>query len=241
MAKELPYFKFNCTEWMTGQIAFEPLEVQGLFVNICALYWKNLGVLGISQIEQRYKKKKIIDKLSGRFFSVSSGFISIAFLDEQLHERDALSEKNKINGSLGGRPKKNQNNPPLLKNNPLITQTKPKKSNIEREVEVEGEGEVLDSSTQPIIYSEISTVVLKYISDKCPTVSKMRQPFTHDEIDRLIDEFGKDKIKEYLNAMENYVPLLSKSKSANLTIRKWMDRDRKVVQSKQSINLSGQL
>lgn len=137
MAKELPYFKFNSTEWMTGEIVFEPLEVQGLFINICALYWKNLGVLEISQIEQRYKKKKLIDQLSGRFFSVSSGFISIDFLDEQLHERDALSEKNKINGGKGGRPKKTQNNPPLLKDNPTITQPKPKKSNIEEEREEE--------------------------------------------------------------------------------------------------------
>lgn len=239
MAKELPYFKFNSTEWMTGEIVYEPLEVQGLFINICALYWKNLGVLEISQIEQRYKKKKIIDKLSGRFFSVSSGFISIAFLDEQLHERDALREKNKINGSLGGRPPKTQNNPPLLKNNPTITQPKPKKSNIEEEKEVEGY--TVASPTPPVIHSEIAIAGLKYISEYCPTVAKMKQPFTHNEIDRLVEEFGKDKFKEYATAMENYVPLLSKSKSANLTMRKWMERDRRAIQSKQSVNLSGQI
>ena len=150
MAKELPYFKFNSTEWMTGQIVFEPLELQGLFINICALYWKNLGVLEISQIEQRYKKKRLIDKLSGRFFSVSSGFISIAFLDEQLHERDALSGKNKTNGEKGGRPKKTQNNPPLSENNPTVTQPKPKKSNIEVEREVEIETE----TASPLVVAE---------------------------------------------------------------------------------------
>ena len=50
MAKGLPYFKFTPSEWLTGNICFEPLEVQGLFINICALYWQRDGQLSIEDI-----------------------------------------------------------------------------------------------------------------------------------------------------------------------------------------------
>lgn len=138
MAKELPYFKFHCTEWMTGNIIFEPLEVQGLFINICALYWKRLGVLELSEIEQRYRKKSLIAKLSGRFFSVSDGFIRISFLDDQLYDREQLSNTNSGNGKLGGRPRKEKNK---ANAKPIESESKANESNIEGEREVEKEGE----------------------------------------------------------------------------------------------------
>lgn len=136
MAKELPYFKFHCTEWMTGNIIFEPLEVQGLFINICALYWKRLGVLELSEIEQRYRKKSLIAKLSGRFFSVSGGFIKISFLDDQLTERQGISKTNSGNGKLGGRPRKEKNK---ANGKRTESETKANESNIEREGEKEKE------------------------------------------------------------------------------------------------------
>lgn len=82
-----------------------------------------------------------------------------------------------------------------------------------------------NAESHPVEYSERSIAALKYISEKCPTVAKMKMPLTHSEADKLIEEFGKEAVKEILNAMENYVPLLSKSKSANLTIRKWLKKD----------------
>ena len=39
MAKELPFFKFNASEWITGNISFESYELQGLFIKLCAEYW----------------------------------------------------------------------------------------------------------------------------------------------------------------------------------------------------------
>jgi hypothetical protein len=108
MAKDLPYFKFITAEWLTGNIAHEPFEVQGLFINICALYWQRNGVLEKDDVVLRFKKKNLIDKLSGRFFFESGRFIRIAFLDEQLTDRQSLSETNKNNGQKGGRPKKTE-------------------------------------------------------------------------------------------------------------------------------------
>jgi hypothetical protein len=105
MAKGLPYFKFISSEWITGNISYEPFEVQGLFINICALYWQRDGKLSVSEIEQRYKKKHLISKLTDRYILEIDGFIIIKFLDEQLVERLHNSKTNKVNGEKGGRPK----------------------------------------------------------------------------------------------------------------------------------------
>lgn len=105
MAKGLPYFKFTPTEWLTGDICFEDFEVQGLFINICALYWQRDGILSVDDINRRYKKPTALDLLFDRFISVNDGFITIEFLKEQLEERGHISMVNSANGKLGGRPK----------------------------------------------------------------------------------------------------------------------------------------
>ena len=105
MAKNFPYFKFIATEWLTGNIVFEPLNVQGLFINICALYWQRDGKLTLEDIKMRYNSPIELTKLTDRFFSVNDGFISLSFLDEQLIQADHISKTNSENGKLGGRPK----------------------------------------------------------------------------------------------------------------------------------------
>lgn len=45
MAKELPYFKFDVSEWMTGKIQVCSKESKGLFVDLAALYWSRLSKL----------------------------------------------------------------------------------------------------------------------------------------------------------------------------------------------------
>ena len=106
MAKNFPYFKFIATEWLTGDIVYEDFECQGLFINICALYWQRDGKLSIDDINRRYKNESIIQSLSGRFFSVNNGFISISFLDEQLVDANHISKVNSENGKKGAEKRK---------------------------------------------------------------------------------------------------------------------------------------
>jgi hypothetical protein len=106
MAKELPYFKFIASEWLTGSIIYESLESQGLFINICALYWQRGGVLTISEVEYRWKKKALIAKLCDRFISQCDGMIKIGFLDEQLTDRQYISIKNANNAKEGWEKRK---------------------------------------------------------------------------------------------------------------------------------------
>ena len=138
MAKGLPYFKFTPTEWLTGDICYESFEVQGLFINICALYWQRDGQITLEDIERRYKKPTALDSLLGRFLSVNDGLITICFLDEQFAERNHISATNSANGSKGGRPKTLEKKPTA--NRPL-TESKPKESQQEEEREKELEQE----------------------------------------------------------------------------------------------------
>lgn len=137
MAKNFPYFKFVVTEWMTGDIVFESLSVQGLFINICALYWQRDGVLNISDINKRFKNPEELNDLINVFFQVKDELISIKFLDEQLIEANHISKKNSENGSKGGRPRKSEKNPPLNELNPTQSEKKQIKEEVNKRKEKE--------------------------------------------------------------------------------------------------------
>jgi hypothetical protein len=137
MAKNFPYFKFFPTEWMTGDIVFEDFETQGLFINICALYWQRNADLSIEDINKRFKYPSKLANLTDRFFSLSEDKILIKFLDEQLVDAGHISKTNSLNGSKGGRPKgaKTLGKKPTA-NRPQ-SETKAKKSKEEKEEEKE--------------------------------------------------------------------------------------------------------
>jgi len=133
MAKNFHYFKFIATEWLTGDIVFEDYELQGIFINVCAIYWHRDGKVSFEEIEKRLKSKRLAE-LTDRFISVSNGFISIKFLDEQLIEANHVSKVNSENGKKGGRPKA----APALKEKPTanrpLTESKADESQIEIEL-----------------------------------------------------------------------------------------------------------
>lgn len=132
MAKGFHYFKFIATEWLTGDIVFEDFELQGIFINICALYWHRDGVLSVEEIEKRLKTDRL-PSLTDRFISVKDGFISIKFLDEQLIEAGHVSKVNSANGKKGGRPKAT---PPLQSKATAKRPQSDRKAN-ESQIEVE--------------------------------------------------------------------------------------------------------
>lgn len=134
MAKNFPFFKFVATEWLTGDIVFEPLEVQGLFINICALYWQRDGDLTLADCSKRYANASdSLTKLTDRFILVNDGKILIKFLDEQLIEASHKSKTNAENGKLGGLAKKGKSTKRIAKNSERL----PKRSKEEEEKEKE--------------------------------------------------------------------------------------------------------
>lgn len=96
MAKELPYFKFEPSEYDSGRIQMCSFEAQGLFINICSLYWSRLGDLpeklvmhklcrGYANAYQELCNEKVLH--------VKEDIIIIKFLDEQLQESGTKSDK----------------------------------------------------------------------------------------------------------------------------------------------------
>lgn len=64
-----------------------------------------------------------------------------------------------------------------------------------------------------------------WIADNAPNVSKMKEPFTEVQFERIKQEFPIVVIENTLRSMHNYKELLKKYVSANLTFRKWAKKD----------------
>lgn len=96
MAKDLPYFKFFCSEWNDGDITLEDYEIQGLFINICSYYWSSGCEISLQKLKKRFRNqdKNINYLLKTEIIKKKDKNISINFLDEQWIERQTKSSKN---------------------------------------------------------------------------------------------------------------------------------------------------
>jgi NACalpha-BTF3-like transcription factor len=137
MAKNFPYFKFTVSEWMTGDIVFESLSTQGLFINICALYWQRDGNLSIYDINKRYRNPIELIDLINKFIEIENDKISIKFLDEQLIDANHVSKVNSENGKKSAEKRATAQR--ALNENPATAQrisTKKNKNKIKEEEEI---------------------------------------------------------------------------------------------------------
>ena len=94
MAKDLPYFKFFCSEWSDGDITLEDLNVQGLFINLCAYYWSNECNITLTKARKKFRfcKDNSFDLLiESEIIKVKNDVIIINFLDEQKKENHLKS------------------------------------------------------------------------------------------------------------------------------------------------------
>ena len=107
MAKEIPYFKFSPTDWSNGDITLEELELQGLFINICAYYWSKDCILSIVNLKKRFRglEEKIDELFTSNNLKKIDENVAISFLNEQLESKELQKIVNLMNGRKGGRPK----------------------------------------------------------------------------------------------------------------------------------------
>ena len=107
MAKDLPYFKFFCSEWNDGDITLESYEAQGLFINICSYYWSNNCDVTLTKLKKKFKKDCIIEELiKSETIKVINDIVIINFLNEQLTEREENSTKKSAAGKASAESKK---------------------------------------------------------------------------------------------------------------------------------------
>jgi hypothetical protein len=217
MAKNFPYFKFVVTEWLTGDIVYEEMDTQGLFVNICAIYWQRDGRLTIDDVNKRYKNPELLAKLTDGFLDVTDGEISIKFLDEQLANAAELSKTYAGNGAKGGRPKKSQENPQLSLANPLQSEKKQYKEDIiENKNEINKEE---DSTGKPV------TPIVGLISVREVKFKELLVPH--------VVEFGKEMVRAFFDYWREPNKSntkmrweLEKTWDLNLRLKKWQNNQK---------------
>lgn len=100
MAKELPWFKFNPSKWFSGDITLESMELQGVFLNVCATYWMKGCAIETAKLKQRYGDA-IATLLKKGLIKENEGFAVIEFLDEQRVELQKRHERLSISGKKG--------------------------------------------------------------------------------------------------------------------------------------------
>lgn len=129
MSKELPFFKFYPSEWLTGDISDETDKIQGQFIAICAIYWSKNCDLTMDKLTRKVHKTKVKCLLNLGFISEKSGVVSIAFLDEQYAELSDLQRKRSEAGSKGRRAQLGQT--------PDKSESEPGHLEVDKEVELE--------------------------------------------------------------------------------------------------------
>ena len=98
MAKELPFFMFEPSEWMFGRIQRQPDEIKAMFIDLICKYWHK-------RCEMLFRDARLdfgdgIDNLvDSEIVTVDDeGYVRINFLDEQMEQIGEKSKKNSLAG-----------------------------------------------------------------------------------------------------------------------------------------------
>lgn len=87
MAKELPYFKFEPSEWDNGNIQMCSLNTRAIFIDLCCIYWIRVGDLPYNLALQKIcggNEQYLMELQSNYIIKIEEDLITINFLDEQL-------------------------------------------------------------------------------------------------------------------------------------------------------------
>jgi len=108
----LPYFQFYASDWLSGKIAGHAMEVQGVFINLCARMWKSRGYVENNPAAIARLLHCQEDTISNCLILLEQDEIIcldsergwyVKFLLEQLKHRSAVSVKRSEAGRKGGK------------------------------------------------------------------------------------------------------------------------------------------
>lgn len=214
MAKELPYFKFECNQWDSGNIQMCSMEAQGLFVNICSLYWSRLGELPVKLAKQKLCNSyasaynELIDE---DIIQDVDGKIIIEFLDEQLNEFNDVSEKRR---NAANKRWKNASALQVDSKSNAIRRDKKK------EEDIKGDGltptqKVLDFVESD--YNENLVAGFKRFTEfieKTKHVKNIPSQINITSYQKICDEHTVDKLKQKIGELDNWLddPNIDKGK-----------------------------
>lgn len=149
-------------------------------------------------------------------------------LKRDLRKYEAICERNKNNGSKGGRPNKKPKKPNGLFGNP----NKPKKadsdSDSDNEIKIDNKIDVISSLEiikERIYKAEFESFNL-WLNGKGFNIKKMKQQLDYDEFENLIVKFGINSVREVFEKMNNYKPLAEKNLSVYSTATNWLNKEK---------------
>lgn len=184
MSKELPFFKFNATEWITGNISYESFELQGAFISVCAEYWNRNNTLTIAEAKLRLRNSELVEILiEKKYLKTKKNNLVISFLDEERKEITAKRLKLSESGRKGGLSKAKAS----LKPGSSI-----KEVEIDKEIEVEVKGKFKRPTIQEIN---------DYCLEKNLQLDAERFVNYYDSNGWVV---GKNKMKDWKAAVRNW-------------------------------------
>lgn len=135
MAKELPFFKFEISEWMFGRIQKQPESIRGMFIDLCCKYWHKLGEYLLEDAELDFGSDRIKQLMDVHIIGQESGYLFIKFLDAQLDECAEQSKKNSIKGLKSAKIRASRRQPQLTTVEPQLTTVEPNPTEEKRREE----------------------------------------------------------------------------------------------------------
>lgn len=177
MAKELPYFKFEPSEWDNGNIQICTRETKGLFIDLCSMYWSRLGELPYALALQKLcagNDNALHELQKHDIFGVVDGNIVIEFLDEQLSEFHETSEK-----------RRNAANKRWKDASAL---QKKSKSNAIREDKIREDKSIIHDDSFALFWDKYGK---KVQPSKCKVIWKKLSPDEHSKIMIHLDAYTK--------------------------------------------------
>jgi hypothetical protein len=105
---KLPFFKFDAASWLTGNITLLSLTEQAVFINLCALIWRDGGEYKIEPLLERRlgipmaEVSKTIGVLcDANLLLCKDDVLSVKFLTEQLQAHAEFKAKKAASGRKG--------------------------------------------------------------------------------------------------------------------------------------------
>jgi len=232
MAKELPYFKYYPSEWVTGDITLCSMASQGLFTNLCSYYWMRNCTMTLANAKQRFSKHEagINELLEFDIIKVdNNNHLVINFLDEQMNEFINVSKKRAIAGKKGGKAKAKQ----------LLQFAKAKPSNIDKEkIRIKKDIIYNDFYDFEIENSKNNTNYIQFVKIlfgennsglKLAGVLKLKNQLTFKQFQLVYSEKKKNSVSltTVLENLENRPDLLKNYSMLQRVLLNWMKTNNK--------------
>jgi hypothetical protein len=188
------------------------------------LYNDSLKVLDELTDEQAGVLFKAIFKYQNGIETDLDFGLKMAFLpfknqfERDLEKYENVVERNKINGSKGGRP----NNPKKPKETQKTQLVIPKPKKADNDNDNDNESDKEKKKSPSVECSSLFKSYLVFAKTYTPKLLEMKKPLKDEELTNLNNLFGRENVKEVFLAMQNSKDLLKKYESVYLTAMNWL-------------------